>query len=81
MSFSTSFFEALAEYVRSVGYDVAEVTNFSEEVRESGFCETCYYSETVVEITFIDTSGLTQEHTYYGDMAEFIRDLTNGEAA
>jgi hypothetical protein len=73
-----SFYEALAEYIRNSGYtDVAKVTRFEEETVESGYCETCYYESTEVWVYYETSEGVSLRFEYYGNMAEFIRDLTD----
>jgi C4-type Zn-finger protein len=75
-----SFYEALAEYIRDNAYgsrDVAKVTSFEEETIESGYCETCYYESTEVWVYYEDSDGKAKKYEYYGNMAEFIRALTD----
>lgn len=80
MSYKTTFFEALADFVEKHGFHVTEVAGFKEEVEWAGGCETCDWEKVVVYIFYSDDYGNRQEFRYEGTMAEFITELTEGGA-
>lgn len=72
------FYGAVAKWLREYGFgDVREVLDVQQDERSGGYCETCWYEEIVVEITYTDSEGERQTHTFYGDMGEFMRELTD----
>lgn len=77
MSYKETMYEAIAEYLRQVQQlDVEKVVDFEEVEKSDGYCETCYYEWTEVDITFVDKAGATQKWNYYGSFAEFVRNIT-----
>lgn len=63
------------EFLRERGVEVAddaEIT-FTDTIHSSGYCETCYYEEYVVEVS----DGIITE-TYWGDMGSMIRAMNAG---
>lgn len=76
MSLQTDIHEALADYLRTLGYDDVEyVVSFEDKTINGGYCETCSYEEAVVDVKYRTLSGGTREWTYYGSFAELIRNL------
>jgi hypothetical protein len=74
------FYGAIAKWLREGeyrGYDVAEIISVEQEERSGGYCETCWYEEIVVEIQYKDSHGDVNSYTYYGNMAELMRELTD----
>lgn len=58
-------------------HDAIEVTAFEETTESSGYCETCYYEETIVEITYVSETGVVKLYTYYGNFSDLINELDN----
>lgn len=83
MSWNDTFNEALAKLIeRHEGYDgktvkVAEILSYQEDTYDSGFCETCSYTETVIDVYYKDDAGDTQKYRYFGKFAYLIQDLTS----
>ncbi|WP_280485409.1 hypothetical protein [Nocardia cyriacigeorgica] len=76
-TFGDSLKAALAKYMqdRHEYWDVAEVVDFREETRSGGFCETCAYTEVVIEVTYLDSSGAIQKDDIYDNFAGLVREL------
>lgn len=83
MSFNEQLLEAMTKYVQSrTNEKVVWVYSYDSGLKTGGFCETCYYEEVTVEISY----DVEEEHdrgygrsrvmTYYGDMGEFIKVLS-----
>lgn len=53
-----------------------EIVDFREETYNDGYCETCWYEYTVVEIDFRSESGHRGTFVYGDDFADLVRDLT-----
>lgn len=58
-------------------HDAIEVTAFDETTQSGGYCETCYYEETIVEITYVSETGVVKLYTYYGKFSDLINELDN----
>jgi hypothetical protein len=63
-----------------------EITDWDQDTRSGGYCETCRYDETIVEVTFkcdmCDVKGHVMtyaEHSwvYSGDLGELMRMLVD----
>lgn len=77
----SSFDQALRAYVSDrTGDDVVSILDCKEETESSGYCETCYYEETVLRIAYIsrDPGGTSvqKSFTYYGSFLDIVRRLT-----
>jgi uncharacterized paraquat-inducible protein A len=78
-------FEAdLLKMVQQDNPEATSVVGWDEDSRSGGFCETCYYDETIVEVTFTCTSCHEPGHfmradthtwTWTGGLAELMREL------
>lgn len=78
MSLNASILEAMTSYVRKHNdTNVKVVTSYEQDTRTGGYCETCYYEETVVRMQYLDCDNAEQECTYSGYLSEFIRELTD----
>ncbi|QFG25477.1 hypothetical protein [Actinomadura sp. WMMB 499] len=78
MNYKESFYDALAKWLRDYyELDAVRVTNFKEDVESGGYCETCWYDETVVYVDFLNSKGIETSYRYYGSMADLIRELCN----
>lgn len=75
MAFKERFYEALGDLLESRGIKGATVTGFNEVTKNMGYCETCWYEYTEVEITY-EVDGIENVYTYGGTFAEIINDLT-----
>lgn len=76
MDFKENFYASLAEFLAERGIENATVTRFEQETESDGFCETCYYEYTVVNI-FYEVDGKSDEFNYRGSFSELINDLTS----
>lgn len=52
-----------------------EILDFREETVNDGYCETCWYEYTVVEIDFISQSGERGTFVYGDDFADLVKEL------
>lgn len=78
MSVTKAIYGAALRMLRTYGVnDAIEVTSFEEATQSGGYCETCYYEETVVEITYITETGVVKLFTFYGTFSELINALDN----
>lgn len=76
-NFEDTFKALLARYLTKNVDATAEVIEYEQDTEAGGYCDTCYYSDTVVRIVYVSSaSGSRREYTYYGDMGELIRDLS-----
>ncbi|OKI54541.1 hypothetical protein [Micromonospora sp. CB01531] len=79
-NFEETFKGLLARYLTKYHDDAIEVIDYEQDTEAGGYCETCYYEDTVVRIKYISAaSGDRRQFTYYGDMGELIRCLTSFE--
>jgi hypothetical protein len=77
-SFSESLLDAILGYVQKhVDEGAQRIVSYEEEERADGYCETCYYEWTIFTITYLGGDGLQRVYEYYGDFAEFVRELTD----
>ena len=76
-SFEKRFRAALNEYInRQNGVDSNRVMGYETDTVTDGYCETCWYERTVVEIYYIETdTGRSRIYTYDGDFGALIREL------
>lgn len=80
-SYGQLFLTALLAFLWEQGKtNAARVTGFEEETERYGVCSTCSYTQTTVEITYVD--GGDEWHTYRheGSFISLIRDLTKEDA-
>lgn len=75
-SLGDSLLDAMGDFIRREGYEVAVVTGYEEFDYSTGYCETCYYEEVRLRIDYQRHDGTEYEYEYYGDFADFIRELT-----
>jgi hypothetical protein len=67
------FKEFLAEYLRrECNRDVKLVTGVNEKVVSGGYCETCWYESTEVDIFYVDSKDNAKVYNFYGTMAELF---------
>ena len=56
--------------------EAAEVTYIGQTTQADGYCDTCYYEYTVLEISYIEKgTGRSRLFTYRGDMGDLLREL------
>lgn len=67
----------VAQWLRNKGKSVYDVISFVEELYTGGYCETCYYEEWNVEITYHDNNGglNIQTYVYEGKFSNLILEL------
>jgi hypothetical protein len=84
--FEKRFYAAVCEFIdgRNDGrygsggktIEAQEVTSVEQDTVSSGYCETCWYEEIVLEISYIEKgTGRSRLYTYYGNMASLISEL------
>lgn len=54
---------------------VKKVLSFEEEKYSGGYCESCAYEETVVEIRYINDDDKQSMYVYRGYFSELLREL------
>ena len=77
MSWIKGFHEDLAKWLQYRDVDAVEVLSFKEETEYGGYCDTCAYEITHVHIRYLNSVEMTNTYEYYGNMAEFIDELTS----
>lgn len=76
MEYEEKFKDLLTRYLREVEYwDIKKVLTYSQGIKTGGYCDTCFYEEIVVDVSYVDHAGDVREHYIYGDMGTLIRDL------
>jgi hypothetical protein len=76
VKFSDQFKNALLVMVQQYSDPGAvEVLDFEEETVEGGYCSTCAYTETVVDVEYRRQAGHRRTWRYSGGFADLIRDL------
>ena len=72
---ATTVEEAMSQwgraFLREEGREVNDdaVIDFEDDTYESGYCETCYYSEYIVRVSTSDTpDGSFVQETFWGSM-------------
>ncbi|MGW0245097.1 hypothetical protein ACWDYH_00505 [Nocardia goodfellowii] len=76
--YTDAFMKAVAEYLRKTeDLDIKEAYSFEERSYEVGGCDTCSYTETVVDITYKDSKGKSREFTLSASFDCLVRSLTD----
>lgn len=75
--FGELLLSSMAQLLRRRGCDVVRVTSYREVERSDGYCETCYFDWTEVEIYYLDRNGETLTYNYGGNFADLIKELTD----
>lgn len=75
--FQDRFYAAVTEWMQAEfpEKNVVAVTDIDQTTYRNGFCETCEWDETVLEISYTDASGNYKLYTWSGDMGELMRNL------
>lgn len=77
MSYKDAFYAVLLAFIRARGEAQAvRVTGFREETYEHGGCETCSWTEIVVEISYVDTEDDPCVYKHSGTFVDLVRELT-----
>lgn len=64
----------IAEVLREDGYKDVEVVLSAEERTESdGYCDTCYYEYTVLDIVYLDADGVCERMTVQYSFSEIMQ--------
>lgn len=72
-----TFYDALLEFAHAQGETRGvKVIDFEEETYQYGGCETCSFSETVVEVTMKDAEGKSFVWKYSSSFVDLINALT-----
>ncbi len=75
MAFQEIFYDALAALLEKNGIANATVVNFDEVTEYGGYCETCAYEYTEVNIAY-EVDGVYGVYRYSGSFGELIRSLS-----
>lgn len=74
-----AFHEDVKKYIEANewGFEdkIKEVTSVYEDTRSGGYCETCWYEETVTVIEYVGTDGLCHETEISINMKSFMESL------
>ena len=76
MTWKERMYSGLGEYLRSMGFDAIEVTDFEDRTEYGGYCDTCAYETTVCDLTYRDSKGKVNTWTYYDSFAELVKSIT-----
>lgn len=74
-NFEESFYEAITKWLKSRDVDAEKVVSVEQDTQVLGYCETCEYTQIIVNISYNDSEGFSQLYEYFGSMAEMINDL------
>lgn len=76
MKFSDQFKMALLALVKAYSDpEAVEVVDFEEDEVSGGYCSTCAYTDTVVDIEYRRAAGHRRTYRYSGGFADLIREL------
>lgn len=67
----------LINYTLRFHKGIKEVTNLTEREESGGFCETCYYTDILTVIDFIDDEGNVDQTEVYMNLAKFMREVAD----
>lgn len=73
------FKSALKVLLERNGCDVDEVLDWEEDTYTDGYCETCRYTQVVVDIDYYSTQGIRLTYQHKGNFADLIRELGDAE--
>lgn len=78
MNFEERFLNALGELVsKETGDSGVEVTSYDTTITKEGFCDTCSYDVTIIEVYYTsDNRTRTTRWTFRGGLGELMRALT-----
>ena len=86
MTWMDDFKADLLRLVQEQKPHAVEITDWEQDTRTGGYCETCRYDETIVNVTFKCDKCHEKGHfmaygahtwTYSGDLGELMRALVN----
>jgi len=69
----------LADWLRSKGNAVNSVLSYEEKMMTGGYCETCWYEDWNVVISYADNIGETRQYVYYGTFGQLVTELTEDD--
>lgn len=74
MTLKANICNALTEWLRKEypKLKVWQVTDYEEDTRFGGYCETCSYTEIVIDIEFVDAQNKRKNFTYDGSFADLL---------
>jgi len=58
------------------GIDAVKVDSWDDRVSYEGYCETCSYETTVVDIDYVDSAGTLKMYTYNGNFSDLMNRLS-----
>lgn len=74
---NTSLNDALIRLIKDYTGDTAvEIVSYNETEQSSGYCETCYYEETIMMVVYKNADGNLTNFVYNDDFGGLIRELT-----
>lgn len=71
MSWKEAFYEDVKTYLNNE--NVVKIIDVDERTQSGGYCESCYYEEQVVVVTYLDRNGDKKETTEYFTMSDFMK--------
>jgi len=75
--FKIVFDNALARFIEKNTLEtVKEIIDYEEDTYNDGFCSTCSYERTDVDITYKNATGVTSTYSYRGNFSDLINELT-----
>lgn len=81
--FEARFYAAVNDFINTETDSSGErikserVTYIESDTVTDGYCDTCWYERTVLEISYVDAAtGRSRLYTYDGDFGALIRELT-----
>jgi len=75
--FNDALLQSMLDMLNARNLDAVQVVAYEEVEKSDGYCDSCYYEWTEVEITYLTNEGQTRVYSYGGDFGELIRELTN----
>lgn len=76
-NFEEALHAAMAKFLRKRDKDAQTVTSYEQNTRNIGYCDTCSYEVTEVNIWFLDSKNQNQSYSYSGDLGGLMRELTD----
>ena len=76
-----SFKSSLLAFVsEAAGDNVTDIITYEEDTAGDGYCETCYFEWTVVDVTYKNDDGDVKSYQYRGDFMELVNELLSYKA-
>lgn len=80
ISFNKALLQSMLELVQERFPEAIEIVSYDEVDKSDGYCDTCYYEWTEVEIFYLTSEDATPRmYNYSGDFGQLIRRLTEND--